>query len=395
MKQRLRKRKMLLILPVLVIPFLTLAFYTLGGGQGKRKMTSTNELKLTLPSSQLSEDPIMDKLGFYDKAKKDSLQLAEWMKSDPNFKVMDSSYEKNELARLTAITASKYNHRLNLSPDNYTGKKPEEEVLLKLQLLQHELDKKHVANPKEIINHSDDLRVDTDRLQRMMETMKNQEGEDAEIKQLSTVMDKILDIQHPSRVKERDREKLKPEAVNTFIVWNTEVADSVQPGFYSIMKDVGEVDVNASSAVVHDNQILVNGSIIKLRLLNDIFIAHKKIAAGNFVFGVVSLQGERLEVNIPSIRSGNSVFTVSLEVYDMDGIPGIHIPGAITRDAAKQSADNSLQLMELNALDPSLKAQATTAGVSTLKNLIGKKIKMTKVMVKAGYRVLLKNKVNQ
>jgi hypothetical protein len=81
-----------------------------------------------------------------------------------------------------------------------------------------------------------------------------------------------------------------------------------------------------------------------------------------------------------------------MEVYDLDGMAGIHIPGAITRDVAKQSADNGLQLMELTSVDPSLKAQAAAAGVSTVKNLLSKKVKQIKVVVKAGYKVLLKSK---
>jgi len=73
-------------------------------------------------------------------------------------------------------------------------------------------------------------------------------------------------------------------------------------------------------------------------------------------------------------------------------LPGIYIPGAISRDVAKQSADNSLQLMELGTMDPSLKAQAAAAGISTAKSLLSKKVKLVKVMVKAGYKVLLKDK---
>uniref|UniRef100_UPI0013D45FFD conjugative transposon protein TraM n=1 Tax=Escherichia coli TaxID=562 RepID=UPI0013D45FFD len=77
---------------------------------------------------------------------------------------------------------------------------------------------------------------------------------------------------------------------------------------------------------------------------------------------------------------------------DMDGLPGIHIPGAITRDVAKQSADSGLQLMELTSVDPSLKAQAAAAGISSVKSLMSRKVKQVKVLVKAGYRVLLKDK---
>jgi conjugative transposon TraM protein len=163
--------------------------------------------------------------------------------------------------------------------------------------------------------------------------------------------------------------------------------------FYGIDEDSNlPEEENAVEAVVHANQTLVNGAVIKLRLSTDIYISGTLIPKGNFVYGITSLNDERLEIEINSIRIGNSLFPVKLEVYDMDGLPGIHIPGAITRDVAKQSADNSLQLMELTSVDPSLKAQAAAAGISTVKSLLSRKVKQVKVLVKAEYKVLLKSK---
>jgi len=51
--------------------------------------------------------------------------------------------------------------------------------------------------------------------------------------------------------------------------------------------------------------------------------------------------------------------------------------------------------MELSTMDPSLKAQAAAAGINATKNLLSKKARLVKVMVKAGYRVLLKDQNNQ
>jgi hypothetical protein len=81
---------------------------------------------------------------------------------------------------------------------------------------------------------------------------------------------------------------------------------------------------------------------------------------------------------------------VKLAVYDLDGIEGIHIPGAITRDVANQSTDKSISNIEMTSIDPSFKAQAATAGVNAAKSLLTKKAKLVRVTVKAGYTVLLK-----
>jgi conjugative transposon TraM protein len=162
-------------------------------------------------------------------------------------------------------------------------------------------------------------------------------------------------------------------------------------GFYPVNVADEINETNAIGGVIHESQTLVNGSIVKLRLLDDIYVNGSRIPKDNFIHGIASLDGERLKIEINSIRFKQSLFPVNLVVYDVDGLAGVYIPGAITRDVAKQSADNSLQLMELSTMDPSLKAQATAAGISAAKNLFSRKVKLVKVMVKAGYNVLLKD----
>ncbi len=146
---------------------------------------------------------------------------------------------------------------------------------------------------------------------------------------------------------------------------------------------------SAIQAVIHETQTLVNGSTVKLRLMNDIFINGILIPKDNFLFGTADLNGERLGIKINSIRYRNSLFPVELSVCDMDGIEGVYIPGAITRDVAKGSADRAVQGIGFTALDPSLGAQAASAGIETAKTLLSKKAKQIKVTVKAGYQVLL------
>ena len=108
----LRKRKMMLVLPLLVIPFLTMAFWALGGGQAKKEIAATKQhgLNLNLPDAKMKDDNLTDKLSFYDKADKDSAKLEEWMRTDPYYKQNeDTSFlPVNELEVLTKNSASKY-----------------------------------------------------------------------------------------------------------------------------------------------------------------------------------------------------------------------------------------------------------------------------------------------
>ncbi|RYE52967.1 MAG: hypothetical protein EOP48_15365 [Sphingobacteriales bacterium] len=157
----LRKRKMLTVLPLLVIPFLTLLFWALGGGTGAAQTneSKTGGLNLNLPNAALKDEKGMDKLSFYDLAQKDSSKLAEQVKNDPYFKdegnSSDTSFSSDgEIERMTGQTASKFNQSsvttgLRTSPYSVSDTKPEDEIMKKLSLLQKELNKSTTKNGDE------------------------------------------------------------------------------------------------------------------------------------------------------------------------------------------------------------------------------------------------------
>ena len=56
---------------------------------------------------------------------------------------------------------------------------------------------------------------------------------------------------------------------------------------------------------------------------------------------------------------------------------------------AKATADRSVQTLGVTSLDDSWGAQAAGVGIEAAKTLLSKKAKLIKVVVKAGYQVLL------
>lgn len=418
----LRKLKMLLALPLLMLPFLTLAFWALGGGKGagdSAKLVDVKEgLNLDLPSANIKNDGNEDKLTFYEKAQQQEEKSKDALQNDSLFKLHGSFEDPNQLDDVVANSPSQYDpavhdaYGMNTSPIRSEKYKDatEDKIMERLKHLQLEINKPHtstVSSDEGVNGEKEDpgLNTDVDRLEGMMQMLQEKKADDPEMQKLEGMLDKILDIQHPDRVKERTKEKSVQQKTNAFpVVAENEKQSStlltsdtgkhkpVRDGFYGLRdQNENEATQNAVEAVVHETQTLVNGSNIKLRLTSDIYVNGTFIPKGNFVFGVTSLQGERLQIEIKSIRYQNSIFPVNLAVYDLDGLTGINIPGAITRDVAKQSADNSLQNVQLSTFDPSLAAQATAAGINTAKSLISKKVKLVKVMVKAGYKVLLWN----
>jgi len=421
----LRKRKMMMVLPLLVLPFITMAFWALGGGRasGKEEKHSKedNGLNLQLPGANLKAEKGLDKMSYYEMAEADSEKLKERMRSDPYFKLKntvegDQTFSLKD--NLGADSIASFSMKgLKLSPYTKKGSVDtnEKQVYDKIKQINAALDNATAASQSTAASSSNTNKYgdypplneplgsepainsqNIDRLEKMLKNIKEPaEAGDSEMTQINAMLEKVIDIQHPERL----NEKYKQNAVEQKEVkYAVRATNENHTGFYSESTDSLHVinqSPDAFEASVYETQTLVNGATIKLRLLTDVNINGVSVPKDNFVFGKVSLAGERLTVTINSIRYQNSLLPVELSVYDLDGMDGIYIPGAITRDVAKQSTDNALQSIALNSLDPSIGAQAASAGIETAKTLISKKVKLVRVTVKAGYHVLLKDTNNK
>ena len=385
----LRQRKFLMVLPLLVLPFITMIFWSLGGGKAgalQAQTTIANKgLNTKLPDAHISENKAADKLSFYQQADKDSVLRKQQIQNDPYYKDVPES-EKQMVQEQTV-----QHHSILLNTKNGVDAN-EEKVNEKLQQLQSIINQPQqqplssLTSAKEQNNNPD-----INRLEKMMQTMKNDNNDDKEMQQLSGVMDKILDLQHP----ERKNEKLKEQSLkNKQQVFVVSLNDTVKhaKGFYSL-EDNGssEVHQNTIEAIVPETQTLVGGATVKLLLANDIYINGVLIPRNSFVYGTATLSNERLRINIASLRYKNNIIPVALEVYDIDGLEGIYIPGSINRDVAKESSNEAINALGLTTLDPSFAAQATGAGIQAAKTLLSKKVKQIKVTIKEGYKILLKD----
>ena len=149
--------------------------------------------------------------------------------------------------------------------------------------------------------------------------------------------------------------------------------------------------MNAVPAVIHDDAVVSQGSVVKMRLLTDVQLEGRVIPRNSFLYGTCDVSGNRLTIEATSVQYQNSLLPLSLKAYDMDGGEGLNIPGSINRDAAKQGLSTSTSSADLLTMSPSLGAQAAGIALQTGKALAGKKIKLVKIHLKANYKLLLKS----
>jgi len=409
-----KKRKMLLVMPLVTLPFITMLFYVLGGGQ--TELTGgQNEVKkgfnFELPIPKFKEDSALDKMSYYDQAAVDSIKLQEQIQKDPNYsgqKIVHQSTRDFSETDFQVQGLQKSKTGLNSFSFQDTN---ERKVYEKLQALQ-----KAISQPAMPDNYGQDMREfqhygsstgeseEIKKLEGLMSAMGAPQEADPELKQLGGMLENILDIQHPERVQERQKQTAENKKGKVYVVKKKEEPNNVSMlqqnadtlialktnAFYALDEEsFGQQTQNSIQAVIHQTQTIVNGSVVKLRLTEAVFLQGTPIPKNTFLYGTAALKGERLEVKITNIQYKNSIFPVELAVYDIDGIDGIYIPGAINRDVAKASADRSIQTLGLTGVSDSWGAQAAGMGIEAAKSLMSKKVKLIKVVVKAGYQVLL------
>lgn len=404
-----RQRRFAAFLPLFTVPFITLMFWTLGGGRTnktKAEGDTKSKVNMEIPDANFEKKQPSDKMSFYAQALLDSAKKRELSQNDPYINQPGNPPS-------TALGTFYYTPGIGTyGGGNYTDPN-EAKIYGKLNELNTALNQQAPPiapsyGPMDAKSYGQS-NLDLDRLQSMMTMMQEgQTSSDPEMQQINGMLEKILDIQHPERAQEKlssvqakNRGQVYAVSANIeenpiSIIEKTEGAKKRQSnGFYGLNETRDVAENNSIAAVVHDNQTIVSGSIVKLRLVTDIMIGNELIPKDNFLFGQATISGERLKIEINSIRYNNSIYPVKLTVYDLDGMDGVHIPGAISRDVAKESGTDVMQGLGINSFDPNLATQAASAGIELSKNLIKRKVKLVKVTLKSGYRLLLKDDKQQ
>ncbi len=399
---------MLAIIPLLTLPFITGAFWALGGG-GVKAATDNSRgqagLNLELPVASFREEGHKDKLSFYNQAQEDSIKRRGLMQHDPYYKMgMDT---------MSFAAGGKPAVREDARPAltspyiSTNASSSEAKIYERLHQLQTAMEPGAESRRTQESENQRQLAIDPSgditRLEGMLHSL-NEKGEsDPELKDLAALLESILDIQHPERVLKKNKKPVSPvqervalpvegkgEIVASYVGEGTRAESKAPSTFFGGADDSEKrAAENAIEAVVHGTQTLSSGGTVKLRTTTDMVIGGTRVPRGTFLFGKTRLSEERLLVNITGIRIGPRLLQVDLHLYDLDGLPGIYVPGSGAEDALKSAGDKSLQTLDLTSLDPSLKAQATSAGIQTVKGLLSKRAKVIRVTLKAGYRVLL------
>lgn len=170
-------------------------------------------------------------------------------------------------------------------------------------------------------------------------------------------------------------------------------------GFNTMDAAVGVNEKNTISAVIHDDQTLISGQSVRLRLTEAMIAGTTVIPANSLLTGTASLQGERLGIIVNSIELGGAIIPVEIIVYDSDGQRGIFIPNSLELEAVKEIAANmgssvGSSFTITDDMGAQITSDLTKGAIQGMSQYMQKKIRQVKVHLKSGYRVLLLPKQN-
>lgn len=166
--------------------------------------------------------------------------------------------------------------------------------------------------------------------------------------------------------------------------------------FNTLAKDAKEPKL--IQAIIDEDIKAVDGSRVRLRLLDDIEINESVVKRGTYLYATVSgFSSGRVKGNISSILVDDELVKVSLSLYDTDGMEGLYVPNSQFRETSKDVASGAMSgsmSMNTGTYGNSLAQwgmQAVNNAYQKTSNAISKAIKKNKVKLKYGTFVYLVN----
>lgn len=152
--------------------------------------------------------------------------------------------------------------------------------------------------------------------------------------------------------------------------------------FYTIAENESEPQL--IKAIIDENVTAVDGSRVRLRLLDDVMISDCMLEKGTYLYATMSgFSAQRVKGNVQSILVEDELVKVNLSIYDADGLEGLYVPSSKFRETAQNVAGgaiggnmnmnttgggNMLQQWGMNALNNAYQKTTSAVASSVKKN---------------------------
>ena len=387
MKNFLKRNKPLLFLPLILIPFVVLIFYILGGGTLAKKESQNPAKNDSVKGANYSLPEADRNIGIVDK-----MESAQSNKELTETRDYDILGEKDSLDNANSFSDSELNPAENSNQD---------------QSCQSAGLNADVSN--NLLSHirQREVQAREDLIKSQKETPRNKE-ELPEPKTGSTVPDKTSErTLNPTGIDELDQifrqnQQLvrKNDSLSLYLKEATaknEKTEAEKNKRFTLEKQGKSGFSSKQSAVpvieaeVYETATVLSGNRVKLRLMEDTWLLGTKIPKNTFLYGICEVTNERLQIEIRQIPLGEKFVPVEITVCDLDGLPGLYVPDNASRKVAKEVGSSANTSSMFGVSNNPLTYMGIQAADRTAQSLI-KMIRIKKVTVKKNTLVYLINK---
>ena len=161
---------------------------------------------------------------------------------------------------------------------------------------------------------------------------------------------------------------------------------------------VNEKEPTLIKAIIDENVKAVDGSRVRLRLLDDVEIGEMIVKKGAYLYATMSgFSSQRVKGTVKSVLVDDEIVKINLSLYDTDGLEGLYVPSSQFRETSKDVASGAVTgNVDMNTTNTG--SSFSQWGMQTMQNAyqktsnaIGKAIKKNKVKLKYGTFVYLIN----
>lgn len=163
-----------------------------------------------------------------------------------------------------------------------------------------------------------------------------------------------------------------------------------------------DAEPNLIKAIIDEDIKAVDGSRVRLRLLDDVEIGETMVRKGSYIYAIMSGFGsQRVKGTIKSMLVDDELIKVNLSLYDTDGLEGLYVPQSsfreTTQDVASSALGSSMSMNNGNTGNSFSQwgMQAVQQAYSKTSNAISKAIRKNKAKLKYGTFVYLVNGNNK
>jgi conjugative transposon TraM protein len=322
------------VLPVILLPFLFLFFYAWHSGFSKPKQEVKETVGLNGAVGDVSADvrkkQLTDKLDAYRNTYKEADGLTavnvipRESSSNPAFDNDYSDQQKKKLDSIRQAMKLKFGEgkSTGLRQEQLSGLSNDQQVAKSIEAMSH-----RQASPSRPV-------VAVTKEKDPMEIFKAQ----------MAVMDSINKANDPAYKDELKKKQAAEKIANqkqSQVKLTVGKADVISTDFNTVMPEKEPAFI---SAVIDENVTGYAGSRLRLKLLEDIKAGNSLIKTGTYLFAQISgFTEQRVTLAITSILYDGKILPVKLDVYDMDGLPGLYVPSSAFRDFTKDLGSSSVQ----------------------------------------------------